>query len=495
MDGVNWYTVPLPLAQISGTAGSVVLNELICSDNIRATTATGNYQYGYVGTFCWAEKLHGNQCIPDCEVDHKRIRWYEKSLEWPSFVPLKPWANGNNWTLEFMSYEQGRAAMQARSIGGFWFSEQFPWNIFLEVLRGCRDYMFHGGQFAEFTPIDPELCVAIEAVMDDPPPGWGFYRLNTEANRGNIAKDWYDQFFAAVPDEMLATRKTGALATFEGVIYQSFNPSVHITDDDSMAYRPGTTHHRAFDWGASTEHPMTGVWGCYDGMDDMLIYDEYWNTSQDRITQDHAMEILARSIAWGWPAPEFLTKPDRQRAAYAEQVMKLLEQMAVGQALVEPNDEIQYLDSFADPSRPGELNAFNHFGIATSPASNDVMKGIDLVRSRLKLNPKTLKPSLYIHRRCKHLIEELRKYRWLKKRPATMWSTAAPRPVPLKKDDDTVDSLRYLVASIARGRGLQPNSASARSGAAERNGMLLQRHGGGESARPQDAGKMGWFKK
>ena len=137
-------------------------------------------QYYQACSVCWKEKLCDQQFLPPCNVDWDRIQWFKPNLGWPFIVPLIKNEFGNNWMLEFKSFGQGRAAMQARSIGGFWFSEQFPWELFVETLRGCREYMFRGGQFAEFTPIDPELCVAIEKQLDNPPRGWKFYRLNVD---------------------------------------------------------------------------------------------------------------------------------------------------------------------------------------------------------------------------------------------------------------------------------------------------------------------------
>ena len=448
--------------------------------------------YTQVCSVCWNEKLWEAGFLPKWEVDIDRIVWLKPTLNWPLMVPLKPWDDGHNWMLEFKSYEQGRQAMQARSIGGFWFSEQVAWPIFLEVLRGCRDCMFPGGQFLEFTPIEPDLCVAVEHIMDNPPPGWGFYRLNTERNRQNLATDWYDSFFGSVPDEMMATRKTGALATFEGVIYQSFNSAVHVIDDDSMAWRSGVTHHRATDWGASAEHPFVTIWGCYDGMGEWTIYDEYWSTSQDAITQDHAAEVLARSIAWGYPEPDFFVKPDSARAYYVAKVKDRVKELRPEG--VEPIEGSVYGENFADPSRPGEMNAFNYWGIPTSSASNDVYKGIDLTRARFKVNPVTGKARLYFHQRCKHLIEEARKYRWTRKKPNALWTTAAARPVPLKKDDDTVDCLRYLIASVERGRGQTPSSADSRINSG-REGLLLDRAGNGHAYKPMQAATAGFFRK
>jgi hypothetical protein len=426
-------------------------------------------QYYQACSVCWKEKLCDQHFLPPCNVDWPRIQWYRPQLQWPFIVPLKPDVYGNNWMLEFKSFGQGRAAMQARSIGGFWFSEQFPWELFIETLRGCRDYMFPGGQFAEFTPVDPELCIAIERQLDHPPHGWRFYRLNVDENRQNLAGEWYDSFFASVPDEMMATRKTGALATFEGVIYQSFNPQVHVVstadrDPDKRAialkpWLPGVFHHRGIDWGASMEHPFVCTWACVDGTGEWLTYDEYWCNQQDKTTFDHAVEVVARSCAWGWPEPTFFRQVDadqslpmdstggrnaqamkKLRRAFVDSVRARVKELLLTGAFRPPTGDRGlgvFGDSFADPSRPGEINAFNEWGITTSMASNAIFKGIDCMRALLKINPNSYRARHYFDKRCVKLIEETRKYRWSKKRPNLLWTTSLPKPTPLKKDDDT----------------------------------------------------------
>lgn len=446
--------------------------------------------YEQVCSVCWGEKLHGMQFIPRCEVDWSRISWLDAKLGWPKAVPLKPWPGrpGKNWMLQFKSYEQGREQMQAASIGGFWFSEQFPWGLFIEVLRGTRDYSFPGGQFCEFTPIEPELCIWIEKLMDDPPPGYRFYRLNTWQNASNLAGGWVENFAAAVPEELAATRLTGALATFEGVIYQAFNPRVHVVGDDVITFPPGVYHHRGIDWGASEEHPQTCVWGYRDGMGDWFIYDEYWNNSQSAITRDHAVEIVARSICWGWPEPDWFGNPlaemDSDLPSFRDDVRRRVAEIA-GERGIAPryrNDQHHGM-SWGDPARPGEINQFNRFGVAVHPAINDVYKGINEVRKLLKVHPITGKPRLYIHQRCKHLIEEHRKYRWLKGRKPSEGSylnPKAPRPIPMKRDDDTVDAERYMIASEASSRGIEPGSASSRPAQREHSGAVVPLRRGGD---------------
>lgn len=433
--------------------------------------------YEQVCAVCWDEKLYGHAHIPKCEVDWDNVSYLNRSKNWPSSVPLKPWPAdrpgakpGCNWVLEFKSYEQGRRALQARSIGGFWFSEQFPQDLFLETLRGCREYMFPGGQFAEFTPIEPELCLWVEKCMEENHPGWRFYRANTEENRVNLADGWYENFFAGVPEEMMATRKTGQLASFEGVIFQAFAPAFHVREDLFM-FPPGVEYYRAVDWGASEEHPFAGVWGYRDGTGMWFVFDEYWNNSQSAITWDHVEAIHRRSAGWGWPQMEEAIEKNHPRLyrLFAEIYPHPREKVYVERG------NPYYRDTYADPSRPGELNEFNYSGIPTFPAANDVFKGIDCIRSLLKPRANGL-PGLVIHPRCRHLIEEMRKYRWLKGKKPSDGNILNPKvatAMPLKRDDDTVDALRYMIYSAERGRGAVPGSMSHREFVESRRSVQL----------------------
>lgn len=384
---------------------------------------------------CWQEKLLGHGHIPESEIDFDRISWISRGKGWPERVPLKPWTRGskNNWCLEFKSYGQGRQALQARSIGGFWFSEQFPADVFLEVLRGCREYMFPGGQFCEFTPIDPVLCVWVEKIMENPPKGWKFYRANTQKNKSNLADGWFDQFFASVSDEMLQTRMTGALATFEGVIYPSFNQAIHVVD--KVDFPRGVFYYRAIDWGASEEHPFVCLWGYVDGEGVWTIYDEYWSTDQTRLLSDHIHEIEVRSREWGYPE-NYGRNP-------------------------------HYGALFADPSRPDNIAAFSAAGIWIEPANNDVYRGIEAVRVALKYDRLRERAGIRIHRNCNHLIEEMRTYRWRRSRKAesaNLLNPSVAAPAPLKRDDDTVDALRYLIYSYNCRNGVaSPGEATRRN--------------------------------
>ncbi len=416
--------------------------------------------YDQVCDVCWKEKLLGDGHIPASEVDWARVRWKSTAAGQPMTVPLLPWPGrpGKNWCLEFKSFDQGRQALAAKSIGGFWFSEQFPLDRFLETIRGCRDYFYPGSMFCEFTPIDPELSLWVEQIMDERPDGWAFYRCNTECNRVNLADDWFDSFFAAVPDEMRETRMTGALASFEGVIFSGFSPAMHVFGGkfDPEDIPTGVFHYRGVDWGASVEHPFVCLWGYRDGAGYWTIYDEYWSIDQRAITFDHAKNIIEKSEYWGYPG-------------------EWDDDFAPGGGWKQHKTCPHHLETYADPSRPGEINEFGTRGIPTMPASNDVFKGIDCIRSLLKPMSDG-KPRLRIHKRCKHLIQEMRKYRWKRGVRPSEGNSRNPQvaiAAPLKRDDDCVDALRYMIFSAERGRGAVPGSMRYREYAAKRTGIQL----------------------
>lgn len=369
--------------------------------------------YDQVCGVCWFEKLR--TLLPPETVDHKRITWYREKRGWPYSVPLVPWPGrpGKNWVLEFKSYEQGRESMQAASIGGAWFSEQFPWEIFTEVMRGCRDYMFPGGVWAEFTPIDPVKSVDVEKLYDEPPDGYAFYHTNTDCNTA-VGEEWRDAFFATVSEEMRETRRRGAFASYEGQIYQGFNPKIHLID--GLEIPIGAWHRRAIDWGSSTEHPFVCLWGCRDATGRWFIYDEYWDNSQTKTNAEKADEVLARHR---WPATAY------------------------------------HGTTYADPSRPDLLNEFSVRGIQMAPAANAVYQGIECVRTALKIRPSG-ETGLYIDRlACPQLAQQMRTYRW-KRSTGKGINPQSARPEPLKKDDDSVDALRYLLYSDSSSRGQRP---------------------------------------
>lgn len=85
----------------------------------------------------------------------------------------------------------------------------------------------------------------------------------------------------------------------------------------------------------------------------------------------------------------------------------------------------------SDPSSPRLINEIRNAGLNVIKADNKVMDGLRTVRSLFDNN------KLFIHPRCKELLEEITTYTWQ--------DTAKEQPVKIQ--DDLCDALRYGVIS------------------------------------------------
>lgn len=419
--------------------------------------------YEQVTETCWKEKLYGMHLIPDNEVDWDRVTWYSSRLSLPMSVPLKPRpGEKTNWVLEFKSYQQGRHNMQARAIGGFCFVEQFPFSLLEEVMGRCREKTIPGSKFCEFTPIDPALSIEIEEMIENGyapeagvepgrkymPKTWEVFRANTECamEAGHVSKEWFEEFYGMLSDEMRETRLTGQFASYEGAIYKGFNPAIHLIDDERVEFPfpNGVQHRRAIDWGAGPENPFAALWCYRDNLGRYYCYDEYYSNDQLKTTVDHLKCVADR---WKWPVNH-------------------------------PN----YGTTWADPADPDNLRiaqklheytAGEYQPLNMSRARNAVLEGIEHVRYLLKpdlplTDPATgltqMVPRLYIHkRRCPNLARQFRTYRWLKG-SGTGLNPQNPQRQPLKRDEHCMDCIRYLTFSEASMENRTIDSMKVREG-------------------------------
>ena len=408
--------------------------------------------YEQVCEAVWKEKLYGHGHIAEDLIDWERVSWLKPSQNWPTRVPLKPWPGkpGKNWVLEFKSWRQGRQQMQARSIGGFAFSEQYPWELFEEVYRGCREYSFVGNKIAEFTPIDPEMSFRLQEMIENDavPAHWDVFHANTECARdaGHVSAEWYEDFFGMVPDEMLKVRQIGEFAGFEGVIYPGFDTKLHCPDDRLWRFPPDSTHRRAIDWGYGGAHAFCCLWAYKDPLGRWWIYDELYERDYRR-TNDNLKAVSERSRdEWGWREND-------------------------------PHFGICWADS-ADPDAIETANKFeedfpDYPSISMQGAPKRVNAGIEVVQSYLKIDPKLGTPRLFIHpTNCPNLKREMRTYRWERPSGETGANPKDPRKVPVKKGDHAVDPLRYLlhaednmrgataIERVSKGHSMDPVSGS-----------------------------------
>lgn len=465
--------------------------------------------YPQVCNALWKEKFYGHGHIPKSVIDWERIRWYKPNQNWPFEVPLKPWKGrpGKNWSLCFKSYDQGRSRMQAESIGGFLFSEQFPWGLLEEVMRGCREYDFRGNKIAEFTPIDPNLSIELEDRLDNDtlPDGWEVFRSNTECalEAGHVTQSWFEQFYGLVSDEMRETRLTGAFASFEGAIYQTFNPLVHLVGDETIDFPPNIHHRRAIDWGGGPSNAFVCLWAYKNGKGQWFVYDEYYSTDQTMTTVDHLCEVADRypwpesNSHYGTTYADPASPSDLRIAAKLSTYVPDRENLWITPAANDVHEGIEHVRWLlkCDPALMGlsksklmngkhRSNGANGNGSSANSKLTDGRSAIQnspmesngnanrptkmepLVPDLTKLTEAELQelatpqPRLFIHKeRCPMLARQMRTYRWMAASESGINPRSARRE-PLKKDDHSVDALRYLVFSEARRTGAVPQSVS-----------------------------------
>jgi phage terminase large subunit-like protein len=391
---------------------------------------------------CWGEKLQGMGFIPACEIEH--ISYHNKARNQPQAVILKPWPvergghPDKNWVIEFKTFEQGRSALQGASLGGFWISETPSAQLCAEAVRGLRDYDFRGARMIEFTPLDPWLSLEMDQAIErhaqiTHDESWNVYRANTMCNLPNLpgGQSWVDSMLAFTPEELWNTRLYGDFAVFENQIYAGFSESIHMIDEEFV--NPRVTgdnvliHAMGTDWGWTSEHAHCTVWAYWDPRDgSWTVYDEYWTVSQTKILRDHVTETLERCEKWGWPF-----KHDN------------------GHRSLDLTQRPGYKLNHADSAAPGNIREYCRYGVPTvgyQKTDNSVLEGIYYLKHLLTPQQQTGEPLLKISSRCKHLINEMRMYRW--KRGQTNMMALNPglaKPVPMPRFDHGPDALRYMI--------------------------------------------------
>ena len=92
---------------------------------------------------------------------------------------------------------------------------------------------------------------------------------------------------------------------------------------------------------------------------------------------------------------------------------------------------------YADPSEPEYIATCQRRGLQVTPATNDVLPGINAVAAAIKAGM-TIDPA------CTGLLNELPNYRWASER-----TTGGFKEKPVEEGDDACDALRYAVMALA----------------------------------------------
>lgn len=211
----------------------------------------------------------------------------------------------------------------------------------------------------------------------------------------------------------------GLWVAAEGIIYDEWNPVVHLVDQAPIPM--DWPRWWAVDFGYVNPFVLQRWALSPDGQ--LVLYAERYRTRQ--IVEDHARAVLREVTdstgAWVEPRP----------------VAIVCDHDAEDRATLE-----------------------RHLGISTSPANKAVSEGIQAVAERLRVVEATGQPRLVIMRdavteRDDDLVDARKPTSTAEEIPGYVWATPAPgkppKDEPLKMDDHGADAMRYLVAEVDLG--------------------------------------------
>lgn len=205
----------------------------------------------------------------------------------------------------------------------------------------------------------------------------------------------------------------GSFDSFEGMIYNEFDRSVHVVKPYDIP--EGWTRLIGQDDGYT--NAAASIFGAVDENGDIVIYDEVY--VRETVVQDLCKKHINPKIG-----------SQKISGMYIDPSAKAKRNQAGGIAY---SNFSVYLDNLP-PKVP------------LICANNDVSTGIDRVKTFLKVNPKTKKPRLTIFDTCTNLLEEIGEYRWAEL-SSNQEGQKNQKEEPRKYNDHAMDALRYLVMS------------------------------------------------
>lgn len=196
----------------------------------------------------------------------------------------------------------------------------------------------------------------------------------------------------------------GIWAAAEGLVYEEYNPSIHIYDKAKQPPKEWTRF-LSIDFGFT--NPFVCQFWAVDGDGRAYLYKEIYKTRT--LVEEHAKQI--KELLKNEPTPQYiLTDHDAEDRATLEK----------------------------------------HLGMATHKANKNVSEGIQAVASRIKVQPDG-KPRIYLCRdavveRDSQLENEKKPCSTLEEIAGYVWNT--DKDAPVKSNDHGMDAMRYMVAHL-----------------------------------------------
>ena len=299
----------------------------------------------------------------------------------------------------FKSCDQGREKFQGASLDFVWFDEEPPYDIYAE----CKMRVFDkkGEIFGTMTPLKGLTWVYDEIYLNEHNSSEVWCSQMEWADNPYLDKKEIEALKSSLSEEELEARCYGKFLTHGGLVYPEFDPQIHIIEpfeiplewQDKISIDPGLNN------------PLSAHWYAVDFDGNIYVIAEHYEAKRDITYHAGKIKEICQKLNWHFG----------MNGKY--------------EALI---DSAANQRTLASEKSVSEL--FYENGIAVNPKVNkDLFTGINRVKSYLKNSSGEVR--LFIFKNCSNLIREIKGYSW------------GNGDVPNKKDDHSLDELRYYIMS------------------------------------------------
>jgi PBSX family phage terminase large subunit len=231
---------------------------------------------------------------------------------------------------------------------------------------------------------------------------WAYHHYTTYDNP-HIPREEIEQAKEDSDEDSFAQEMMGEFRKMSGLIYKTFNRKHHMVEIPK--FDTNWTFTRALDFGFAHKTAI-GYFAINSTGTEIYMYDGLYQSG--------------------------LTSTDIAEAVKIKDAGKVL------------NNPV------ADSAQPMQIEELSRLGVhfnAVEKGPDSVKNGITKVSELLKIRQDTGKPTLMFNKNLTWIQDEFETYRWMETK-----STGEIKEVPLKKDDDGMDMVRYFVSSYRQER-------------------------------------------
>ncbi|MBQ9790654.1 MAG: terminase family protein [Clostridia bacterium] len=314
--------------------------------------------------------------------------------------------------ISFKSAEEGREKFQGTSLDFVWFDEEPPEDIYVEcrmrVIDKCGDI------FGTMTPLKGLTFVYNQIYLNERGDDEVFYVFMDWSDNPFLSAEEVKRLSSTLSEAELENRKFGRFSGFNSsLVYSEFDEKVHVIDPFPVPF--DWQENISIDPGLS--NPLSAHFYAVDFDGNIYVVGEHYESNQT--LEHHAQCIHALAARLGWK---------KSRDGKLEAII----------------DSAANQKTLASPRSVSEL--FFDYGIKVNPKVNkDLFSGINRVKSYLK--DANGESKLFVFRTCENMIREFKSYFWGK------------ADAPIKKDDHSMDELRYFVMTRPENKPTEPEKS------------------------------------